>query len=94
MIIYEGQATLTHPGKHGEVQGVFQRLTRIVLEQTEPGFYDITCNADLSQADDVVVTVPTGQVYEGKVVLRAGKKSTIATKSKLWFQRIQGVRHE
>ncbi|WP_173179264.1 hypothetical protein [Pseudomonas tohonis] len=93
MIIYEGQATLTYPGQHGDLLGIFQRRTRIILEQTEPGFYDITCGADLSSASDLIVTVPTGQSYEGRVVIRAGNKATIATKSRIWFQRIQGVRH-
>ncbi|WP_337058246.1 hypothetical protein [Pseudomonas sp. USHLN015] len=93
MIIYEGQATLEYPGKHGDLTGIFQRFTRIVLEQTQPGYYDITFSATLGPIEDLVVTVPTGQVYEGKVVSTDGRKATIATKSKLWFQRIQGVSH-
>ncbi|GJN56435.1 hypothetical protein TUM20286_61870 [Pseudomonas tohonis] len=76
---YEGQAALSYSGQFEELYGTFKRRTHILLKRTAPGVYDVTSSVDLRKAEVLMISLPNGQTYSGKVLCQIGHTATIVS---------------
>ncbi|CAN7552180.1 hypothetical protein LJR232_003758 [Aquipseudomonas alcaligenes] len=77
---YEGQATLVYaPGHQGRSTMPTACSTTVVLDETIPGIFSLTCDLDLGDADSLHITLPNGLSVEGLITYQDGRTLNIVT---------------
>lgn len=77
---YEGQATLVYaPGHEGMSNLPTACSTTVVLDETIPGIFSVTCDLDLGDAGMLRITLPNGRSVEGAITYQDGRTLNIVT---------------
>ncbi|BBP83908.1 hypothetical protein PHLH8_35500 [Pseudomonas sp. Pc102] len=79
---YEGLATLVYvPGNTGSSSMPTASSAAVVLDETIPGIFSVTCDLDLGDADELRITLPNGRSVGGVITYKDGRTLNIVTRS-------------
>ncbi|GAC1033567.1 hypothetical protein thsps21_43960 [Pseudomonas sp. No.21] len=78
---YEGPATFVYAsGQAGSTGTPTLRSATVVLDETSPGTFSVTCDLDLGDAEELRISLPNGRSLEGVITFKDGRTLTIVAR--------------